>query len=90
MYPASAPPEIREACAVTSRKCTACHDHERIVSARQTPLEWRTTVERMRRYPGSAISPADIEIILRCLNYHSTTSRTSEPRTAVCTLASLP
>ena len=66
-----APPEISEACALTNRKCTACHDSDRIVDARFSPGEWRTTVERMRQFPGSAISRADVEVVLRCLNYHA-------------------
>ena len=69
LYPATAPAEIREACAVANRKCTACHDRDRIVYARHNQAEWRTTVERMRRFPGSGISPDEVEIILRCLNY---------------------
>jgi len=70
LYPASAPADIREACALTERKCTACHDRDRIVDARHTTTEWSTTVERMRRFPGSAITPPDSEVILRCLNYN--------------------
>jgi hypothetical protein len=69
LYPASAPDEVRQACALTNRKCTACHDRDRIVDARHNESEWRTTIERMRRFAGSGISPADGEIILRCLSY---------------------
>lgn len=74
LIPASAPDEIREACALAQRKCTACHDRDRIVYARHNQTEWRTTVERMRKFPGSGISPADIEIVLRCLNYSAEAS----------------
>ncbi len=69
LYPASAPIQIREACELTERKCTACHDRERIVDAHHTELEWSTTVDRMRRFPGSAISVADKDVIVRCLSY---------------------
>jgi hypothetical protein len=69
LYPPTAPPEIREACALTSRKCTQCHERDRIVYARHSSSEWRVTVERMRKFPGSAIYPADIDVIMRCLNY---------------------
>jgi hypothetical protein len=75
LYPATAPDEIRKACAHTDRKCTACHDRERIVYARHTALEWRTTVERMRRFPGSGITPEDTEIIMQCLSYNAESSR---------------
>ena len=69
LYPASAPLKIRQACELTERKCTACHDRDRIVDARYTELEWRTTVDRMRRFPGSGISAAESEVIVGCLSY---------------------
>ncbi len=69
LYPATAPAEVREACALTQRKCTLCHDRDRIVDARHNVTEWRNTIERMRRFGGSGISPADGEIILKCLSY---------------------
>ncbi|MEO8704710.1 MAG: hypothetical protein ABI867_31935 [Kofleriaceae bacterium] len=71
LFPATAPENIREACALAERKCTACHERDRIVDARHTVTEWRTTVERMRRFPGSGITPADTEVILRCVSYNS-------------------
>ena len=76
LYPATAPPEIAEACSLTVRKCTACHDRDRIVYARHSPDEWRNIVEKMRRLPGSSITAAEGDIILRCLIYRtqSTTS----------------
>ncbi|MBA2543934.1 MAG: hypothetical protein H0V17_30100, partial [Deltaproteobacteria bacterium] len=74
LYPSNAPIQIREACALTERKCTQCHDRERIVYARHNPAEWRNTVERMRRFPGSAISVADTDTIVRCLSYSSESS----------------
>lgn len=69
LYPSSAPGDVREACALTERKCTACHDRDRIVDARHSAAEWAATVERMRRIPGSAITPPDSQVILRCLTY---------------------
>lgn len=71
LYPASAPADIREACALAERKCTACHERDRIVYARHTLAEWRTTVDRMRRFPGSQITPADAQVILRCVSYNA-------------------
>jgi hypothetical protein len=70
LYPANAPMPIQEACKLTEQKCTACHDRERIVYARNnSAVEWRTTVDRMRRMPGAAITAADSETIVRCLSY---------------------
>jgi hypothetical protein len=74
LYPATAPPEIREPCALAQEKCTACHERDRIVFARHNADEWRATIERMRRFPGAAISPSDSEIILRCLLYRTETT----------------
>jgi hypothetical protein len=71
LFPPTAPDDIRQACALTQQKCTACHDRDRIVSSHRTMAEWRVTVERMRRIPGSSISLGDGEIILRCLTYSS-------------------
>ncbi len=69
LYPSNAPVQIREACVLTEQKCTACHDRDRIVYARHNATEWRTTVDRMRRFPGSSISAAETEDIVRCLSY---------------------
>lgn len=69
LYPPTAPPEIREACALAERKCTACHDRDRLLYTRQSAPAWRATIERMRLIPGSAISPLDGEIILRCMSF---------------------
>lgn len=68
LYPANAPLEIRQACAVTVQRCTACHESDRIVDARHTPAGWRNTVKRMRTFPGSGISLDDVETILFCLD----------------------
>ncbi|GEM_PF-2599094 len=81
LYPAGSPPEIVEACALTERKCTACHDRERYQVPRHPPERWEKIVHKMRLFPGSAITPADGEVILRCLNYRSsTTSLDTHPR----------
>ena len=69
LYPPSAPLEIREACALTQRKCTQCHDRDRIIEAQFGVVEWRNTVERMRQIPGSSIAPANAEVIVHCLTY---------------------
>ena len=75
LFPPTAPPEIREACALTEQRCTACHERDRIIYADHTPDEWRNTVERMRRLPGSSIAPSETATILQCL-LHRTDSGT--------------
>jgi len=75
LYPKTAPSGIQEACALTERKCTACHDRDRIVDARNDSVaQWQMTVDRMRRMPGSSITRADSEMILRCLTYNAQSS----------------
>jgi hypothetical protein len=74
LFPTNAPIHIQEACALAEQKCTACHERDRIVDARHNATEWRTTVDRMRRFPGSAISAADSESIVRCLSYSADSS----------------
>ncbi len=64
--------EIREACNVTARKCTRCHDIDRVLVARVTrPIHWRLTVDRMRHMPSSGITEADADRVTRCLVYRS-------------------
>jgi hypothetical protein len=67
LYPSNAPRDVVAACELTQRKCTACHDKDRIVTARYSAEEWRETVEEMRLLPGSTITAAERDIILRCL-----------------------
>ena len=67
--PAAAPDNVREACAVASRKCSGCHDVERITSAHHDAHEWQVTVDRMRMIPGGAISEPDAAVIMSCLVY---------------------
>ena len=67
--PSAAPDNVREACAVASRKCSGCHDVERITSAHHDAHEWQVTVDRMRMIPGGAISEPDAAVIMSCLVY---------------------
>ena len=68
-YPETAPDEIKQSCALAQRKCTQCHDRDRIVDANHTEKEWRVTIDRMRAFPGSQISPGDSDIIMKCMMY---------------------
>lgn len=67
LYPATAPPEIRQACELTEQRCTTCHERDRIVYARMNTEDWRETIDRMRRMPGSTIKPGETDTILYCL-----------------------
>ncbi len=65
-----APPEIREACAVTERKCSRCHTIDRVVVAQVSSAHhWEIYVGRMRRMSASGISEDDGRQVLRCLVY---------------------
>jgi hypothetical protein len=67
-----APPEIREACTVTAKKCTRCHSIDRVLVAQVTsPNQWEAYVGRMRRMSSSGISAADAPQIVQCLVYRS-------------------
>jgi hypothetical protein len=66
-YEPTAPADVREACKLTERRCTACHDRDRIVNAHYSREEWPTIVERMRQMPGSTIAPTETDTILHCL-----------------------
>ena len=80
VYPAGSPPDIVQACSLTQRKCTACHERERWMDQRHTPEEWRDVVEEMRLLAGSGITPRDAEEVVRCLNYRSATPAASVSR----------
>jgi hypothetical protein len=75
LYSPSAPPDIREACTLTERRCTQCHDRGRIVEASFGRAEWMSTIDRMRQMPGSTIAPYEIDTILHCLLQRSTAAR---------------
>lgn len=66
---ARTPPTVRSACALTEQKCSRCHDLERIRLAHHELVDWPVYVDRMRRMPGSGITPDDAAIILRCLRW---------------------
>ena len=67
------PAEIRPDYALFARRCSKCHQLARpLGSGIHDDAEWADYVERMRRQPGSGISPADTKPILRFLHYYST------------------
>lgn len=65
---AGADESIEQACELTARRCTACHDIDRVLYARPSePIQWRHYIGRMRRMRGSGISIQDGDVIQRCL-----------------------
>jgi hypothetical protein len=75
LYSPSAPPDVREACTLTERRCTQCHDRGRIVEANYGRAEWMSTIDRMRQMPGSTIAPYETDTILHCLLQRSAGAR---------------
>jgi hypothetical protein len=69
---AQLPVEIRPDYAVFARRCSKCHQLARpLQSGIRDDAVWADYVDRMRRQPGSGISPADARPILRFLHYYS-------------------
>jgi hypothetical protein len=72
-------PGIREACSVTSRVCSRCHDLDRVLVTRfDHPAQWRALVDRMRLMPSSGVSDAAARLAVDCLVYRSGPVRTVE------------
>jgi len=66
------PADVRPDYAVFARRCSKCHQLARpLGSGIHDDALWADYVERMRRQPGSGISPADTRPILRFLHYYS-------------------
>ena len=65
-------PATRAGCQLTARRCTACHDIDRVLAVHPAdPLQWQQTIGKMRRMRGSGISDGDGHAILRCLVFRS-------------------
>ncbi|MEM9488753.1 MAG: hypothetical protein AAGC55_06390 [Myxococcota bacterium] len=55
-------------CTLMVRKCSRCHEIERIIGYRvSSPVQWRRLVDRMQRLRGSGIAPDDGAEIADCL-----------------------
>jgi hypothetical protein len=68
----SLPPDVRPDYELFAERCSKCHSLARPLESGITDdAFWKEYVERMRRQPGSGISPADEERILRFLHYYS-------------------
>jgi ferredoxin-NADP reductase len=58
---------LRPAEALAQKRCSRCHNLDRVVSARKDARGWLATVNNMRALPGSGISETDGKIILSYL-----------------------
>jgi hypothetical protein len=68
----SLPPDVRPDYELFAERCSKCHSLARPLESGITDdAFWKKYVERMRRQPGSGISPADEEHILHFLHYYS-------------------
>lgn len=62
-----------------AQRCSRCHSLSRPLNARVSSEDhWRGYVTRMRRMPGSGISPDDVPALLRFLNWYSTARRSTD------------
>ena len=69
---ASLPADVRPDYELFADRCSRCHSLARPLESGITDdVFWKKYVERMRRQPGSGISPADEIPILRFLHYYS-------------------
>jgi predicted small secreted protein len=69
---AQLPVEVRADYHLFARRCSKCHPLARALnSGIHDDAMWIAYVNRMRRQPGSGISPQDTEPILRFLHYYS-------------------
>lgn len=70
------PEAVRPDYQLFARRCSKCHSLARPLGSGITDDEvWIAYVNRMRRQPGSGISPQDATPILRFLHYYSSEQR---------------
>jgi predicted small secreted protein len=73
---AQLPEAVRPDYQLFARRCSKCHSLARPLGSGITDDEvWIAYVNRMRRQPGSGISPQDAGPILRFLHYYSSEQR---------------
>jgi hypothetical protein len=70
------PEVVRPDYALFARRCSKCHSLARPLGSGITDdTVWIAYVDKMRRQPGSGISPQDAAPILRFLHYYSSEQR---------------
>jgi hypothetical protein len=73
---AQLPEEVRPDYALFARRCSKCHSLARPLNSGIVDDEvWVAYVNKMRRQPGSGISPQDAGPILRFLHFYSIEQR---------------
>ena len=68
--PAHTPPvtiDVNQASDLMQRRCSKCHNLDRVVGARKDAQGWVTTVNRMRMMTGAGISDAEARTIISYL-----------------------
>ena len=94
--PAEAPPSessnlpesVRADYAVFAQRCSKCHSLSRPLNSGIVDDDyWAMYVARMRRQPGSGISPEDAKEILRFLHYYSLEERRKQEHKRIDDLA---
>src|SRR5258708_2400087 len=63
--------------ALMQRRCSRCHNLDRVVGAKKDARGWLATVDHMRGLPGSGISESDSKIILSYLLSESSVNTSS-------------
>ncbi len=63
----SASVDLDQAAAAMEKRCTKCHNLDRIIGARKDARGWAATVNRMKALPDSGISQKDSQIIVSYL-----------------------
>jgi len=77
----SMPADVRADYDVFAQRCSKCHSLSRPLNSGIDDDEyWKAYVARMRRQPGSGISPQDEVVILRYLHYFSLEKRREKAR----------
>jgi ferredoxin-NADP reductase len=59
--------DVNQASDLMQKRCSKCHNLERVIGARKDAQGWLATVSRMRALPGSGISDADAQTIVSWL-----------------------
>jgi ferredoxin-NADP reductase/mono/diheme cytochrome c family protein len=60
--------DLNLAAATMQKRCSKCHNLDRVFAARKDAHGWRATVERMRAQPSSGISETDVGTIVGYLS----------------------
>jgi ferredoxin-NADP reductase len=59
--------DLNQASDVTQKRCSKCHNLDRVIGARKDAQGWVTTVARMQKMAGAAISDSDAQTIVSWL-----------------------